>query len=74
MSTDLHSQIQFELDGLDVAKQRQVLEYVRSLKLLPRGISGAALKRMAGSFSASDAKSMVEAIDAGCEQVDPNGW
>lgn len=74
MSTDFSSQIQIELDGLDADKQRQVLEYVRSLKELPRGISGAALKRMAGTLSASDAKSMIEAIDAGCEQVDPHGW
>jgi hypothetical protein len=74
MSTDIPSQIQIELEGLDAAKQRQVLEYVRGLKQLARGMSGATLKRMAGTLSVSDAKSMVEAIDAGCEQVDSHGW
>jgi len=74
MSTDLPSQIHSELAGLDATKQRQVLAFVRTLRQAPKGISGAELKGFAGTLSEVDARSMIEAIEAGCEQVDPNGW
>jgi len=74
MSTDLPSQIHSELDGLDAEKQRRVLAYVRTLKQAPKGMTGAELKKFAGTLSTADAKSMIDAIEAGCEQVDPNGW
>ena len=74
MSTDIPSQIHSELDGLDAQKQRQVLAYVRTLKQTPKGMTGAELKQFAGTISEADAKSMMDAIDAGCGQVDPNGW
>lgn len=74
MSIELPSLIHSELDGLDVEKQRRVLAFVLALKQSPRGMSGADLKEFAGSLSEVDAKSMIDAIEAGCEQVDPNGW
>jgi hypothetical protein len=74
MSTDLPSQIHTELDELDVEKQRQVLAYVRALKQTSKGMTGSEFKKFAGTFSNEDAKSMIDAIEAGCEQVDPNGW
>ena len=74
MSTDLPSQIHSEIDELDVEKQRQVLAYLRALKQAPKGMTGAELKKLAGTLSKADAKSMIDAIEAGCEQVDPNGW
>ena len=74
MSTDLPTQIQAELIGLDALKQRQVLAYVRSLKGSPKGVTGAELKRFAGTLTHADAKSIIEAIKAGCEQVDADGW
>jgi hypothetical protein len=74
MSTDLPSQIQSELIGLDALKQRQVLAFVRSLKGTPNGITGAELKQFAGTLTDVDAKSMMEVIKAGCEQVDADGW
>ena len=74
MSTDLPSQIHSEVAELDVDKQRQVLAYLRALKQAPQGITGAELKELAGLLSSEDAKSMIDAIEAGCEQVDTNGW
>ena len=74
MSSDLPSQISSELSSLDVEKQRQVLDYVRTLKHAPTGMSGAELKEFAGSITKEDAQEMIDAIKAGCEQVDPDGW
>ena len=74
MSADLPSQIHSELAGLDAAKQRQVLAFVRTLKQAPRGILGSELKEFAGTLSEADARSMIDAIEAGCEQVDADGW
>jgi hypothetical protein len=74
MSTDLPSQIHSELDGLDPEEPRRVLEYVRNLKQKPKGMTGAAFKQFVGILSTADAKSMMDAIEAGCEQVNLNEW
>ena len=74
MSTDLPSEINSELNGLDADKQRQVLDYVRTLKDVPPGMTGAELKKFAGCISKEDAKEMTDAIEAGCGQVDLDGW
>jgi len=74
MSIELPSLIYSELYGLDVEKQRRVLAFVRTLKQSPKGMSGADLKRFAGSLSETDAKSMIDAIESGCEQVDAHEW
>jgi hypothetical protein len=74
MSTDLPSQIHSELAGLDATKQRQVLAFIRTLKQVPKGIPGSELKEFAGTLTDADARSMIEAIEAGCEQVEADGW
>jgi len=74
MSIELPLLIRSELDGLDVEKQRRVLAFVLALKQSPKGILGADLKEFAGTLSEADAKSMIVAIEAGCEQVDPHDW
>ena len=74
MNTDIPSQINTELNSLDADKQRQVLDYVRTLKDAPAGMSGAELKKFAGCINKEDAKEMIDAIEAGCGQVDPDGW
>jgi hypothetical protein len=74
MSADLPSQIQSEITGLDASKQRQVLDFVRALKQPPKGLLGSDLKEYAGTLSEADARSMIEVIEAACEQVDADGW
>jgi hypothetical protein len=41
---------------------------------LPRGTPAADLLQFAGMIDAADLKAMAEAIEEGCEQVDPDGW
>lgn len=74
MSADLPSEIQSEVFGLDAQQQREVLAFVRDLKQQSTGISGAELKGLAGTLGVEDADAMTRAIEAGCEQVDPDGW
>lgn len=74
MSASLPSQIQIELGKLGPEAQRQVLEYVRSLKQRRTGMSGVELKKFAGTLSVTDAESMIDAIEAGCEQVNLDEW
>ena len=74
MASDLPSRINAELGDLEADAQRQVLEYVRSLKRRPKGMSGAALREHVGTISSTDAKSMIDAIEAGCEQVNLDEW
>ena len=74
MSADLPSQIHSELAGLDSVKQRQVLTFIRSLKGTPKGVQGCELKRFAGTLTQADAQTMIEAVEAGCEQVDVDEW
>ncbi len=47
MSRELPALIHSELNELDVEKQRRVLAFVRTLKQLPKGMSGAQLKGFA---------------------------
>jgi len=74
MSTDIASQIQAEVDDLEPNSQRCVLEYVRSLKKTGTGMRWDALKQYSGRISPADAKTMTEAIESGCEQVNVNEW
>ncbi len=74
MSTDLSSQIREELGSLPLDAQQCVLEYVLALKQTRKGTPGSLLMQHAGSISSEDAKRMLDAIEAGCEQVDPNEW
>ena len=52
----------------------QVLDFLFMLKQVPKGVLGVDLKGFAGTLSEAEARSMIEAIEAGCEQVDPDGW
>lgn len=74
MISDLASRIHAELGDLGPDAQRQVLEYVRALKRQPKGMSGVKLKKHIGTISTADAESMIETIEAGCEQVNLDEW
>jgi hypothetical protein len=65
-----------EMQKLTPAQQEQVLAYARSLKQgkLPPGTKVKDLMKFVGSISSEDLKLMEQAIEEGCEQVNPNGW
>jgi hypothetical protein len=74
MSSDVKSQIHAELGELGPDAQQRVLEYVRALKRLGKGMSGEALRKYVGSIDAEEGQVMREAIESGCEQVNMDEW
>lgn len=83
MDPTISSQIQSEVDSLGPDDQLRVLEFVRNLGHvcekrpgLPPGTPGTELIRAAEQldFSPDDLREMAEAIEEGCEQVDPSEW
>ena len=68
-------ELQQRLSRLGPAEKRRGLEFARALGEPPGGgTPGAALLRFAGSIPAEDVREMADAIEEGCEQVDPDGW
>lgn len=74
MSTDIPSQITNELGQLSPEAQRRVRGYVRSLRLIGTGMSVTSLNKRIGSIDADESRLMIEAIEAGCEQVNLDEW
>jgi hypothetical protein len=74
MTTDIPSQIVAELGNLAPDAQRRVLEFVRALRGLGQGMSVDQLRKHVGTIDPDEGKAMVEAIEAGCEQVNLDEW
>lgn len=71
----IEKQLISQLDRLDRDRQRQVLDFARFLVMnQPVGTQGKDLLHLAGTLSREDARSMQEAIEEGCGQVDWNEW
>jgi hypothetical protein len=63
------------MDQLPEERQRQVLKFARSLaSSAPVGVAGKDLLRFAGILNEQEARSLSQAIEKGCEQVDLNEW
>jgi len=73
MGTSIRDQIIEQVDRLNEPQQRQLLELARRLAA-PEGTPGWKLLRFAGSIDPADLEAMSEAIQEGCERVDPNVW
>ncbi len=68
-------QVLKRLDQLPVELQQRVLDFADALTASsPRGVSGKDLLPCAGVLSEDDAREISEAIQSGCEQVNPNDW
>ncbi len=64
-----------QISQLGPDEKRKVLEFARSLRTdRPRGTPGSALLPFIGCITHEDARRMAEAIEEGCEQIDPDGW
>ncbi len=75
MSDGVKDQIIEHLSSMSEDEQRRILEIARSMSEKPGdGVSGSSLLRFAGTISADDAHRMSEAIEKGCERIDPDEW
>ncbi|REJ85166.1 MAG: hypothetical protein DWQ45_19495 [Planctomycetota bacterium] len=71
----MESELSTCLGKLPVEKQRQVLEFARTLATAPpHGVPGSNLLRFAGAINESDLNAMSQAIQDGCERVDVDEW
>jgi hypothetical protein len=73
----LQEELLKKLDRLSPAMQRRVLDYASSLKeskATLRGTHGRELLQFAGILSPEEAKAMMDAIEEGCERIDPDEW
>ncbi len=75
MNDALKDQILEQVNVLPLEERRRVLRFARALATsTPTRVPGKELLRFAGMFEASDARRMAEAIEDGCERVDPDEW
>jgi hypothetical protein len=71
----IQSDLLKEVEQLAPPLQRKVINYAHSLtKPRPRGTPGNELLEFAGILSPEDAQEMMDAIEEGCEGIDPNEW
>ncbi|MFL6264058.1 MAG: hypothetical protein ACJ76Y_30605 [Thermoanaerobaculia bacterium] len=73
-SSQIKQKLLERLDQLSEGEQRKVLEYAEHLSSVPRGTPGKDLLQFFGTIESEDCRRMEEAIEAGCERVDPRGW
>lgn len=69
----LQSELLDQLNGLPIEKQRQVLNFARSLAG-PKGRPGNELLLFGGAIDAEDLRAMTEAIEEGCEHINTDEW
>lgn len=75
MNPAIEKELRKQLDKLPAAQQRQVLDFARTLAARKRQIASArALSEFAGTIAKEDLALIAQAIDEGCEQVNPDEW
>ena len=71
LKTGYEAEIMRNIPLLEKARQKSVLEYIKSLL---KSRDEKKLLKFAGAFSPQDIKEMEEAISKGCENIDLNEW
>ncbi|MFQ5724115.1 MAG: hypothetical protein ACE5G6_06445 [Terriglobia bacterium] len=75
MNSTVEKELRAQLDQLPAAQQRQVLDFARALAAKKcQMASGRALSEFAGTIAKEDLALIAEAINEGCEQVNPDEW
>jgi hypothetical protein len=75
MEPRMEKELLKQLEQLDPEERRQVLDFARTLATCKRGgTPGESLIRFGGAINAADLAIMAEAIEEGCEQVNPDEW
>ena len=64
-----------QMNALPSNLQQQVLDYVQALRASTHlGVSGSQLLRFAGAIPSEEIDRLRQAIEEGCEQVEPYEW
>jgi hypothetical protein len=68
-------QILSDLERLSPEMQARAAQLVHGLvSSTPKGVPGRDLLRFAGTIDAGSIREMEEAIEDGCERIDPEAW
>ncbi len=71
ISPSMRDEVLRELEKLDTADQKRVMDFVRALGSgEPRGTHGSELTRFAGILPEESIDEMMAAIEDGCERID----
>ena len=72
---DISHEITKRIEALPLDQQELVLRFVASLSAtVSSGEKGSALREFASSLDPVSAREMIQAIEEGCERVDPREW
>jgi hypothetical protein len=75
MEPAMEKELLKQLEQLSPEEQRQVLNFARTLATCNRcGTPGESLIRFGGLIEAADLAIIAEAVEEGCEQVNPDEW
>lgn len=75
IATNLRDELLGALEQLPVDMQRRVVDFADALaRSTPRGAPGRNLLQFAGILDEETGRALEEAIEEGCEQVDPRAW
>jgi hypothetical protein len=71
----IKEQILSDLEQLSPEMQERAAQLVHGLvEAAPRGVPGRDLLRFAGVIDAESIREMEEAIEDGCDRIDPEAW
>ncbi len=75
MEPAIEKELLKQLKQLGPEEQRRVLDFARTLATFKRcGAPGQSLIRFGGAIDAADLAVIAQAIEEGCEQVNPDEW
>jgi hypothetical protein len=73
-SSQMKQKLLERMDQLSEGEQRKLLEYAENLPSPLKGTPGKDLLKFFGTIEPDDCRRMEEAIEEGCERVDPRDW
>ena len=75
MESGMEKELLRQLEQLGPEEQRRVLDFARTLAPFKRrGTPGESLLRFGGAIEAADLAIIAQAIEEGCEPVNPDEW
>ena len=75
MNPAIENELRQQLSRMDANGQQRVLNFARALTAKDvRGLPGKSLIHLSGVIGRSDLTLIERAIEAGCEQVNPDEW
>ena len=75
VAPQLKNDILDRLDRLPPHLQKRVVDFADALVVSePQGVPGSRLLKFAGTIDTQSLREMEQAIEEGCEQIDPDAW